>query len=117
MSLGPHPKTPGFVAGLIALMALVIAILAFCSRPAEAASCAPRERVLERLGAKYGEVEVARGFTPFSHGEVLMQWFVNPETGTCTVIQTTPDGTTCIVTHCTGFEAVKPAAAVLPPNL
>lgn len=77
------------VAALVALPALV------------QASCAPRDRVIARLSDEYGEVLLALGQRSET---VLLEVWASRDTGTWTVLETAPDGMTCVVATGTAWE-------------
>lgn len=77
--------------------ALISAAVALSIGPAAAETlrnCAPREVIAARLAEKYGETPQVAGLSSIG---TLLEVFASPDTGTWTVIQTTPKGTACLV--------------------
>lgn len=73
-------------------------------------NCAARSEVLSVLAQKYGETRQSVGML---QGGVF-ELFANTETGTWTVITTSPQGLTCIRAEGEGFENVsEPTGAAL----
>lgn len=65
--------------------------------PAMAANCANRDMVVERLQTKYSENFAAGGLQSSSDKKVLVEVWASEETGTFTVMLTTPEGVSCVV--------------------
>lgn len=72
--------------------------------------CAPRETVIERLAAKYGETRKSIGL---GNNNAVMEVFASAATGTWTITLTTTGGLTCLVASGQAFEEM---AEVLPPQ-
>ena len=66
-------------------------------------ACAPRERVLERLGQTYGETRRGAGL---SGSQAMVELFASDTTGTWTMTVTLPDGRTCLVASGSDWHAV-----------
>ena len=64
--------------------------------------CAPRGEVVAGLTGNYGEVPAAQGNTPGT----LMEVYVNPDTGTWTIVVSYPDGKTCMLASGDDFSGV-----------
>lgn len=79
--------------------------------PVGAAECGKHEKVIAFLGKKYKEQLQAMGLVS---NKGFMQLFV-AETGTWTVILTTPQGISCIVAAGDNYET-NPTVAKLEPN-
>ncbi len=75
---------------------------------ADSGHCAPRERVVERLTAKFGETRQSVGI---GTNNSLVEVFASDDTGTWTITVTQADGTTCLVASGQAFETL---AEVLP---
>ena len=73
--------------------------------PVMAASCAPRDIVVERLAQKYGESLTGGGLQ--SQAQVIEVWSA-PETGTWTVLLTQANGTTCVMASGTNWQQNAP---------
>ena len=73
--------------------AFVLAAAVAATAPAAAQQvCAPRDRIIERLGEKYGESRHGFGL---QGAKVVVELYASAETGTWTIIATRPDGTAC----------------------
>lgn len=75
--------------------------------------CAPREVVLKKLRAGFGERRQSIGL---SRDGTIVEVFASPATGTWTITATFVSGTTCIVTSGRYFEMPKekPAPSGVP---
>lgn len=73
-------------------------------------NCAPRDTVIERLAAKYGETRKSIGL---GNNNAVMEVFASAATGTWTVTITTTGGLTCLVASGQAFEELADA---LPPQ-
>lgn len=71
--------------------------LIMASLPAFAANCAKRDRVVERLKTKYSESFAGGGLQASQTQNSVVEVWASKETGTFTVILTTPEGLSCIV--------------------
>jgi hypothetical protein len=67
--------------------------------------CADYREVQRQLAASYGEAPVATGLR--SNGE-LLQVFASPESGTWTIVSTTPQGTACVLAAGRHWEQPRP---------
>ncbi|TNE46863.1 MAG: hypothetical protein EP341_09585 [Sphingomonadales bacterium] len=89
---------------------VLAAIVAITGGAAFAApNCATTLQVHDILTSKYGEAPIARGLD--SRGNMI-EWWGNAETGSWTVIGTSPDGTSCILGQGGNFVRIA-----LAPNL
>ncbi len=79
---------------------------------AEAAQCGKTDKVVGVLGSKYAERVVGMGVVG-TRG--FMQLFV-AETGTWTVLLTTPEGISCIIAAGDSYEALDGAGPAVPPD-
>jgi len=68
-------------------------------------SCAPRESIIERLEASFGEALTGGGLQ--SASQILELWTA-PETGTWTALVTNANGISCIVASGTNFHIEEP---------
>lgn len=75
-----------------------------------AQNCAPRDMVVERLAAKYGETRQSMGL---GSNNAVMEVFASLETGSWTITVTTAQGLTCLVASGQAFEEL---AEALPPK-
>lgn len=75
-------------------------------------NCGPVVQVREALANKYGESVVARGLIADQSGQIaaVMETWVNGESGSWTVLMTTPAGVSCIAASGGSYEAVEAAA-------
>ena len=62
--------------------------------PAQAASCANRDMVVDRLQTQYSEQLTAGGMQT---AQSIMEVWTSEDTGTFTVILTSPNGQSCVV--------------------
>lgn len=85
-----------------ALLATVFAALLPVS--AQAVTCAPRPAVIERMAAEYGEVLHGAGL---SQNGAVIEVYASPETGTWTIVVTTPTGLTCVVAVGEAWSRIK----------
>ena len=98
--------------------ALYAALLAFGLLPSAAHAqpvptdphplCAAYREVQRQLAAGYSEAPVAVGLR--SNGE-LLQVFASAESGTWTIVSTTPQGTACILAAGRHWELPRPGGA------
>jgi hypothetical protein len=70
---------------------------------AQAAQCAPRQLIVEKLQSKYGETRQSIGL---GQQNSVVEMFASPETGSWTILFTRPDGTACLVASGEHYEAV-----------
>ncbi|MGR3468954.1 MAG: hypothetical protein ACU0CI_13860 [Shimia sp.] len=93
---------------LLALSAFVVALM--LALPARAANnCAARATVVDRLADRYGESRRSMGVAA---NRQLVEVYANDDTGSWSIVVTTPQGQACLVASGTSFEAL--AAAALP---
>ncbi|WP_234988868.1 hypothetical protein [Tropicibacter naphthalenivorans] len=72
--------------------------------------CAPRDQVVDRLAAKYGETRQSMGL---GSNNAVMEVYANVEGGSWTITVTTANGMTCLVASGQAFEEL---AEALPPK-
>jgi len=77
-----------------ATAAFIVAALSGPAEPQGAQTCAPRDHVVLRLEQKYGETARILGLT--SDGSLLEVW-ASYQTGSWTVVVTTPSGVSCLL--------------------
>ena len=83
---------------------LAIALTAATLAPAhaqQARNCGDRAKVLERLDTGYGESRQSIGLAA---NNTVIEVFASDETGTWTILSTSPDGRTCILAAGQSFE-------------
>lgn len=88
--------------GISAIM--VSAVVGASPTAAQAATCAPRDAIIERLKIGYGEGPA--GFGIQSSGQLIEIWAA-PGTGTWTVLMSRPDGKTCVVATGTDWQHLE----------
>ena len=91
------------------VLALVIgvSVLLFTNSAEAQTACGPRERVLHHLSEQYRETRQALGLR--DGAEDALEVFASLETGTWTILATSPDGLTCILAHGIAFEVFREA--------
>nr|WP_246429337.1 hypothetical protein [Sagittula marina] len=72
--------------------------------------CAPRDKVVDRLAAKYGETRQSMGL---GSNNAVMEVFASAESGSWTITVTMTNGITCLVASGQAFEEL---AEALPPK-
>lgn len=98
--------TTALVAGYIAVILLAALILALTLSTAHATpQCGHHDDQAASLAKEFGEAVQSQALTG---GGMLAEIFVNPVTGTWTVMLTRPDGVSCLLTSGDQFQAVKP---------
>ena len=91
--------------GLALAMALPTAV-AVQAEDLNSSVCGPRDKIIERLSARYAERQSAIGMTS---GGSLVELFISPN-GTWTFVHTTTDGLTCLLAAGQNWEALTPVA-------
>ncbi|CUK09776.1 hypothetical protein Q8W37_08660 [Shimia thalassica] len=71
--------------------------MAAAAPPAFAGNCGLRNTVIERLQSKYSETLSARGLQGHQTSATMVEVWASEETGTFTVIVTSPQGVSCVV--------------------
>lgn len=69
-------------------------------------NCGPRELVVTRLAEGYGETRQSMGL---GANNAVIEVFASDESGTWTIIVTTPNGMTCLVASGQAFEELAEA--------
>lgn len=93
------------------LTAALLFAMAAAAPPAQAANCAMRDVVTERLAQKYSERLTAGGLHVARARSAMVEVWASEETGTFTVMLTSPTGIACIIATGTDwFEAARPEA-------
>ena len=82
---------------------LLCAALLATQAQAQRSNCAPRELVLQKLGATYGE---SRRMIAMAANNTMVEVFGSEETGTWTITVTQPNGITCVAAAGQAFEMV-----------
>ncbi len=76
-------------------------------------NCADRERVVARLSEAYGESRQSIGL---GTNNTVVETFASLETGTWTIVVTTPGGPTCLVAAGQAFQLVNEDLAQFDPE-
>jgi len=100
-------KTLVTLAAFLIGLSLVLTGLVLMTGGAEAQSavlCGKRDAVVEALHRNHGEVAVSRGLT--SRG-TLIEVFASPKSDSFTIINSRPDGISCLVAAGEGWQAIK----------
>jgi hypothetical protein len=85
-------------ATLSAIAFLLLALPAQAQSAATArAACGPRDAVIERLAARFGETRRGLGLSSGQGRNGVIELFASDETGSWTVTLTLPDGRTCLL--------------------
>jgi hypothetical protein len=84
------------------LTTLALAFVASCSPAYAQERCLPTEQGYSLLTEQYKEQRLFIGNT----GTALIEVWVNPETETWSLVETRPDGISCLAASGTGFEAI-----------
>ncbi len=69
---------------------------------AQSARCAARETVVSHLETRFGEIQLSVGLQP---GQGLIELFANPESGSWTILLTTPEGISCLMAAGGDFQS------------
>jgi len=75
-------------------------------------NCAPRPVVVERLANQYGESVIGQGL--MRDGNFMLEVFIHPQTGSWTVVTSTPAGMTC--TRASGNDWLVTDPAIPDPS-
>ena len=101
--MAPFEET-GMAANRWAAIVLIAGALVVPASMASAQqNCAPRETVVKRLAARYGETRrtVGRG-----QDDTIIEVFASAISGTWTMTVTTTDGQTCLIASGQAFETI-----------
>lgn len=99
--------TRELLAPIFALGALLLAADHAYAAPNR--NCAPRPAVVEKLASQFGETRQSMGL---GANNQVIEIFASGDTGTWTIVVSTPAGLSCIVAAGQAFEAI---AETLPP--
>lgn len=89
-------------------LACVIGLLA---SPVAALQCGDRDKIVAHLAETYGEGRVSVGL---AENGAMVETFASPETGSWTLLVTSPQGLTCLLASGESFE---PVSEVVPSGL
>ena len=98
-------------------LSLSMATVGLGAMPAHAQSnCANRDLVVERLQSRYSEQLTAGGLQATRMTTTVIEVWSSPETGTFTIMLTTPEGVSCILASGTNWftDKVVPMAMGTP---
>jgi hypothetical protein len=88
---------------LLARTLVTLALLALTpTAEAQSRACAERATVVERLEARFGEVRQAMGL---NRANSVVEVYASAETGTWTILVTTPNGVSCLIASGDLWEA------------
>ncbi len=100
------------VVRILAAALLSTSVLAGFGQPASATQaqsvCMPRQNVIEQLGKQYSEAPIARGLA--SSGG-MVEVFSSPDGETWTLLLTSPQGISCMMSEGQAWMAVQPVLA------
>jgi hypothetical protein len=98
---------------LFRAMAAICVIVVTAPAWAGSEYCAQRDQVVERLAAHYKEQPSGRGLQAREDRQELVEVWASRETGTFTVMLTTPDGMSCVLATGTDwqFDATPPLSS------
>lgn len=90
-------------------LALAGALIAGQSVKAQAANCAKRAEIVNRLGTTYGETRQSVGL---GQNNAVVEVFASDTTGTWTIIVTMPNGMACLVASGESWETTAELALI-----
>lgn len=99
-----------------AIAACVLFGMAVAAPPALAGNCAMRDTVVERLKSKYSEALAAGGLQGNQAATSVIEVWASDETGTFTVIVTSPQGISCVVAAGTDWFRALPGDSKIVPG-
>ena len=90
------------------------AVLCVWSSAVLAGNCAARDTVVDRLQSKYDETLAMGGLQGTQNTQSVMEIWASRDTGTFTVLLTSPSGVSCIVAAGTDFFEATPTSPEKP---
>lgn len=93
-----------FILGLAFISTMALSMLTVAAHAQNSRNCGPRDAVIDRLAAGYGETRQSIGV---GANNAVVEVFASEETGTWTITVTTPNGMTCLVASGQHFEALS----------
>lgn len=87
------------------LMAVTFALMAAASANAQTQNCADRSTITERLASGYGEKFAGGGLR---NAESVFEVWMSDDSGTWTILMTTPDGRSCVMAAGTNWRTALP---------
>lgn len=82
-------------------LSLGLLVIGVGATDVSAASCAPRDKLIERLETGYGEALAAGGLQSETR---VVEVYASPDTGTWTVLMTNAEGLACIMASGTDWH-------------
>lgn len=98
-------KSLAFGCGLSLAMSLSGLSIAQATPGLDSSVCGPRDKIIERLSARYAEQQSAIGMTS---GGSLVELFISAN-GTWTFVHTTTEGLTCLLAAGQNWEELAPS--------
>ncbi len=89
---------------LLRAVAAICVIVVNSPAWADQAPCAERDRVVDRLESHYSEIHAGSGLQARQDTQALVEVWASRETGTFTVMLTTPDGVSCVLATGTDWQ-------------
>ncbi|MEM8790340.1 MAG: hypothetical protein AAGE80_01885 [Pseudomonadota bacterium] len=90
------------------LLAPAIGATAALLSPAEVSAqgtvCGHRSQIVKQLADRYGETALSRGV---ARGAGVVEIYVNPDSGSWTIVVTNPNGTSCLMAAGEAFEPLS----------
>ncbi len=90
----------------LVIWSLAMAFIALAPPAHAQIACGPRAEVIKQLSEKYGETRRSLGLIG---SNAVVEVYANADTGTWTIIQTNPQGLSCMMSAGEGWQAVKDA--------
>lgn len=92
--------------GVLALATLAATLTPRTAEAQQTRNCGPRDLVVTRLAEGYGETRKSMGL---GANNTVIEVFASDESGTWTIVVTTPNGVTCLVASGQAFETLAEA--------
>ncbi|WP_285672108.1 hypothetical protein [Paralimibaculum aggregatum] len=98
---------------LLATLGLAAALGAATAPPAQAQQmrCGPRAKIVAHLEKKYGETRHSVGL---QQGRGLVEVYANADSGSWTILLTTPQGLSCLMAAGDAYQAMEASLADTP---
>lgn len=90
----------------IGALAGAAVLTAATAQAQQARNCGPRDLVITRLAEGFGETRQSMGL---GANNAVIEVYASDESGTWTILVTTPNGTACLVASGQAFEALAEA--------
>lgn len=92
--------------GALAMATVLTVATARTAQAQQTRNCGPRELVVTRLAEGYGETRQSMGL---GANNAVIEVFASDESGSWTILVTSPNGTTCLVASGQAFETLAEA--------